>query len=168
MLTPDTPIATSAEQGCAQMFHPYGPQWQRGVPDRHELAIRNDHEEIYLVFKLWLAPQSVPWCASARRLIVTHAGVPHPFRRRGILSSTMDALIEIFGPDEVSPPIRPRTSFPSRPATASASPPIRPRTSLPSRPATASASPPIRPRTSLPSRPATASASPLIEPLLPP
>ena len=101
MLTPNTPVFKSAKLGCAQMFHPSGPQWQRSAPTMHELAVRNDAEEIYMVFKLWLAPQNVPWCASARRLIVTHAGVPLPFRRRGILSSTMDKLIEIFSPDEV-------------------------------------------------------------------
>ena len=101
MLTPSTPIFKSAKQGCAQLFHPLGPEWQRSAPTRHELAVRNDVEEVYMVFKLWLAPQNVPWRAPARRLIVTHAGVPLPFRRRGILSSTMDKLVEIFAPDEV-------------------------------------------------------------------
>ena len=102
MLTPDTPIFESAELGCAQMFPGgNGPEWQRSAPTRRELAVRNDAVEVYMAFKLFLAPETAAWLPPARRLIITHAGVPVPFRRRGILSSTMDQLIEIFAPDEV-------------------------------------------------------------------
>ena len=66
-----------------------GLQWAH-LPTVHELAVRNASTEIYIVFKLWLAPPINPWDGPhIRRLIITHVAVPLAFRRRGILSRTM-------------------------------------------------------------------------------
>ena len=101
MLTPSNPIHSSIQDACRHLASSVGLQWEQ-KPKAHELAVRNVTTEIYVVFKLLLAPPSHPWdSAYTRRLVVTHAGVPPPFRRRGILSRTMDELAESLQPDEI-------------------------------------------------------------------
>ena len=79
-----------------------GLQWSRTAPRPYELAVRNEAEEIFVAFKLQLAAPVRPWHSPhTRRLVVTHVGVPEPFRRRGVLSRTMDALAEAVMPDEI-------------------------------------------------------------------
>ena len=79
-----------------------GLQWSRTAPRPYELAVRNEAEEIFVAFKLQLAAPVRPWHSPhTRRLVVTHVGVPEPFRRRGVLSRTMDALAEAVLPDEI-------------------------------------------------------------------
>ena len=69
---------------------------------RSSAAVRNASTEIYIVFKLWLAPPINPWDGPhIRRLIITHVAVPLAFRRRGILSRTIDELTDLLQPDEI-------------------------------------------------------------------
>ena len=97
----NTAIHASIREWHASFPPAVGPAWARINPTTYELAVRNDAEEIYIVFKLLLVPPSRPWEDTTKRLIVTHVGVPVEFRRRGILSRTMDELVDVLEPDEI-------------------------------------------------------------------
>ncbi|EOD11322.1 hypothetical protein EMIHUDRAFT_214634 [Emiliania huxleyi CCMP1516] len=116
LLSRDTPILRSLAQCHAHLAAGAGLQlrcihseaarqagkWSRTAPRPYELAVRNEAEEIFVAFKLQLAAPVRPWHSPhTRRLVVTHVGVPEPFRRRGVLSRTMDALAEAVLPDEI-------------------------------------------------------------------
>jgi len=96
-----TSVFLSVQHGYRHMSSTVGLEWAYGAPTAHELAVRNASQEIYIVFRLGLAPQSRPWSPHTRRLIITHVGVPTRFQRQGILARTMDELAATLKPDEI-------------------------------------------------------------------
>ena len=81
-------------------FDALGPLSYRPIaPKLHDITVKKRHEEFHLRFKLWEIMHGSS--RSVRRLIITHAGVPTRFRRRGIFTRTLDRLVAKVRPDEV-------------------------------------------------------------------
>jgi hypothetical protein len=97
-----------------EAFVALGPLAYRKYATSHELTVKNRREAFHARFKLWLATETVDGFSimqimqrvpgsirDVRRLIITHAGVPTRFRRKGVFTHVMQRLVERLHPEQI-------------------------------------------------------------------